>query len=183
MVPPPPSYAIDDVSGIELSARDVSQLDDIFFEASVSKTFASPEARRQFRHRWLGRYLHETGDLAFVLRAPTRDISGYVVGSVDDPAGCERFADVGYFQTIADLTPAYPAHLHINLAERCRGQGLGKRLIAAFVEAARGRGASGVHVVTGAASRNVAFYYANGFAALRTFDFNGGTSVCLGRKI
>lgn len=39
----------------------------------------------------------------------------------------------------------YPAHLHVNLAPGFRGHGLGRRLVETFLDAARKRGAPGVH--------------------------------------
>lgn len=40
---------------------------------------------------------------------------------------------------------AYPAHLHVNVAPDCRGQGIGRQLMERFLAQARHAGASGVH--------------------------------------
>ncbi|MGD9785192.1 MAG: GNAT family N-acetyltransferase [Hyphomicrobiaceae bacterium] len=164
-------------------------LDGIFFEASLTKQFESDEKRRAFRERWLGRYLrrqpmlaHLAFDVATGAGGKER-LVGYVVGAHDDPAASDRYADIGYFPTLAHLTCRYPAHLHINLAAEARGAGVGSALIARFVEDARSGGALGVHVVTGAASRNVAFYMRNGFTDVTLFEWQGTPLRFLGRPL
>ncbi len=62
---------------------------------------------------------------------------------------------------------AFPAHLNINLLPRAQGQGLGRRLIFAVLDAMQQGGASGVHwgvnpLNTGA----VAFYHKLGLTAV-----------------
>ncbi len=44
-------------------------------------------------------------------------------------------------------TQAYPAHLHVNVVEGFRGQGLGRRLVERFIEQARAAGRDGIHVI------------------------------------
>ncbi|MFN0217801.1 MAG: GNAT family N-acetyltransferase [Hyphomicrobium sp.] len=138
-------------------------LDAVFFESSNTKNFESDVARAAFRERWLGRYL--THDPAFVYVALNSDgaVAGYLAGAVDDPALAVRFVDIGYFQTFRDLTRAYPAHLHVNLAPEHRGRGAGARLIDRFLADAKTAGAPGAHVVTSRGTRNVGFYAQNGF--------------------
>ncbi len=46
-----------------------------------------------------------------------------------------------------DLT-RYPAHLHLNIAERWRGRGLGRQLLTAYLEQLRAEGIPGVHLET-----------------------------------
>lgn len=174
-------------SDIAADDRLNAEFDRIFFEASVTKSFASPDARAAFRERWLGRYLSHEPHLAFLAFDGSNDpppaLAGYVVGALEDPARSERYADIGYFPTLADLTRRFPAHLHINLAPHARGQGLGSILIGRFVAEARARRSSGVHVVTGAASRNTRFYKRNGFTYEHRFFWGGGEQVLLGRAL
>lgn len=183
------SGAIDVCRWSEIAASDelVAALDHIFYEASATKSFASPEVRAAFRERWLGRYLvHEPhlAFLAFTGSGHSPDVlAGYVVGALEDPARSERFADIGYFASLADLTRRFPAHLHINLAPHARGRGWGGILIERFVAAARASGSAGVHVVTGAASRNTGFYKRNGFTCEHRFNWGGGEQVFLGRAL
>ncbi len=157
-------------------------LDAIFFEASATKSFASAAERSAFHERWLGRYLAHEPQWAYVARAADGSVAGYLVGSIDDPRH-SRHADVGYFLDFADLTESYPAHLHVNLAPRYRNRGIGADLIAAFAADAAQAGAAGLHVVTGASSRNVRFYERNGFRELARATFNAHNIVFLGRRL
>jgi GNAT superfamily N-acetyltransferase len=130
------------------------EIDAIFFEASNTKSFESEAARAAFRERWLRRYLKSEPQFAYLALAPSAEVAGYLVGSIDDWRSDERFRD---------LTKRFPAHLHVNLAPGFRGLGLGARLIDAFVADLKRASAPGVHVVTNAASANVRFYNRNGF--------------------
>lgn len=69
----------------------------------------------------------------------------------------------------ADLVARYPAHIHMNLRERLRGQRVGTRLLQMWIAQAREAGVSGIHL--GANSGNtggVAFWTRSGFAPLQT---------------
>ena len=62
----------------------------------------------------------------------------------------------------------YPACLHMNLLPDCQGQGVGSRLMGAFLEGLRRRGVGGVHL--GTSDRNhkaVPFYKKMGFKLVR----------------
>jgi GNAT superfamily N-acetyltransferase len=78
---------------------------------------------------------------------------------------------------------AYPAHLHMNLLARLQGRGVGTRLLTAWLEAARLRGAAAVHVATGRSNpRALAFWRAQGFETVLEQAAPGGrTRVWLGR--
>lgn len=158
-------------------------LDAIFFEASNTKLFAGADERAQFRHRWLGRYLVDFPEWAYVARDTCGEVAGYLVACIIDPARDVRFADVGYFAMLAAETARYPAHLHVNVRADCRGAGLGARLIAAFLADARRAAVPGVHVVTGEGARNVGFYLANGFSQVRTFRVGERQLLMLGRDL
>ncbi len=158
---------------IEDRSHLVPEIDEIFFEASATKSFASEADRAAFRERWLGRYLAHYPEEAFVALAPGGTIAGYLVGSLDDPASTPLFSDIAYFADLAQLTARYPAQLHVNLAQPWRGRGIGSRLVAAFVDHAHSAGVPGVHAVTGRGMRNVGFYLSNGFGeagSVRTRD-------------
>lgn len=138
-------------------------IDAVFFEASNTRSFADEAARRAFRERWLGRYLRCDPTFAYLALDGTGSVAGYLVGAIDDPARAERFRDIAYFESFRELTPRFPAHLHVNLAPDFRNRGIGTRLIEAFIADARAAGAPGVHVVTTAEAANVRFYERNGF--------------------
>lgn len=165
----------------------VPRLDDIFFEASATRSFADAAARAEFRWRWLGRYLERDPRLVhFAFLRLGRDgadtLAGYLAGDLDDPARSGRYGDIGYFPLLGEWTARFPAHLHVNVAREARSLGLGSQLVERFVADVAGAGRSGVHVVTGAASRNVAFYRRNGFTAAHEFDWQGTRLVLLGRS-
>jgi GNAT superfamily N-acetyltransferase len=123
-------------------------------------------------------------DVVLLALAAEATVAGYLVGALENPAGQERFADIGYFRgAFAPLMPRYPAHLHINLAAPFRCRGIGARLIARFAEQARQTGAPGMHVVTGKAMRNVRFYERCGFLERAAATLNGSTIVLLGKDL
>jgi GNAT superfamily N-acetyltransferase len=167
-----------------VSTPDISAgLDSVLFGASNVKTFASDDARAEFRERWLGRYLtHEPG-LAWLALSPSGGVAGYVVGSHDDPALNVRFGDIPYFATFKDLTRRFPAHLHVNLQPEARGSGLGSMLVRHFCLDAAQADVAGVHVVTGRGARNVAFYNRNGFHEHGCTGEAGREVVFLGRTL
>jgi GNAT superfamily N-acetyltransferase len=168
-------------SGFSHAIRE--DLDQIFFEASGTRSFPSEVARRAFHDKWLGSYLHMNQEDAFVALTAEGRCAGYVVGALNDPAQDPRHADLSYFGAFAGLTATYPAHLHINVASQYRSVGVGAALVQAFVQHAAARGAPGIHVVTGKGMRNVGFYLRNGFVHLAETEWNGKHVVMLGRRL
>ena len=161
----------------------LAQVEAIFWQTSARTLAAGPE-RDAFRERWLGRYMRGGRDVVLLALAGEDTVAGYLVGALENPAEQERFADVGYFRTdFADLTPRFPAHLHINLASAFRSRGIGAQLIEAFAGHAKRAGAPGVHAVTGKGMRNVGFYTRCGFTERATAPWNGREIVFLGRAL
>ncbi|MFL5814234.1 MAG: GNAT family N-acetyltransferase [Bdellovibrionia bacterium] len=77
------------------------------------------------------------------------------------------------------LRSLYPAHLHINLTEKARGNGTGRKLVETYFEALREKRVCGVHVHCGSAP--VRFYERLGFEILHSVEVRPGVSVyCLG---
>jgi ribosomal protein S18 acetylase RimI-like enzyme len=69
----------------------------------------------------------------------------------------------------ADVVAAYPAHLHIDLQARARGQDLGRALVQRLLTDLRGRGVRGVHLGVDAANHNaIGFYRHLGFREVHT---------------
>jgi GNAT superfamily N-acetyltransferase len=159
-------------------------LDEIFFEASNTKSFADGSTRSAFRERWLGRYLAHWPDLALIAVEPQlRTVAGYIVGCHSDPALDNRFSDLGYVQAFAHLSADFPAHLHVNLAPGMRGKGVGAQLLEAFAAEASRAGCPGVHAVTSRSARNVLFYNRCGFAERGSMSGPAGDIVFLGRRL
>lgn len=81
------------------------------------------------------------------------------------------------------VVEAYPAHLHMNLLERARGHGLGRRLLGAALRHLAALGAGHVHVGAGwTEAGGAAFWQACGFEVLND-DGEGGRVVYLGRAV
>lgn len=129
-------------------------------------------------------------------------VAGYLVGTHDTdrfaghleeqwwPSLRERYsdpvlvlteADRGRIRTImqpernpADLVEQYPAHIHMNLLPRLRGQGVGRALVQRWVSEARAAGVRGIHLGASASNAGgIAFWQKVGFAPLRR---DGGTA-------
>lgn len=69
----------------------------------------------------------------------------------------------------ADLMQRYPAHIHMNLLPRLRGQRIGTRLLQMWIAQARAAGVRGIHL--GANAKNtggMAFWTRSGFTPLQT---------------
>jgi GNAT superfamily N-acetyltransferase len=123
-------------------------------------------------------------------------VAGYIVGTYDtlafadrleaewwpalrqryaDPAGLTP-ADLNRVEAImqphsspANLVADYPAHIHMNLLARLRGQGVGTRLLSAWTDQARQNGVRHIHL--GASRSNeggIAFWTKSGFQALQS---------------
>jgi len=168
------SPAVQRWADIDLSASLIEQLDAIFFEASNTKTFPSEEARAAFRERWLGRYLSQHPQWAYVAVAADGQVAGYLVGALNEASGFDDFAKAAR---------EFPAHLHVNLAPAHRSRGIGAALIDAFAEDAARAGAKGMHIVTSADARNVRFYTRAGFSERARTTVNGSELVFLGRSL
>lgn len=173
------------VRWIDIDDRDrlLPGLDRIFFEASHTKTFETNSERQRFRTRWLGRYLEQYPQWAYIAITPDHSVAGYLVGAHDDPAKTPLFDDIGYFKEMGSLTAQFPAQLHVNLGDVHRGAGWGSRLISAFVADLGRAGVPGVHVVTSKGARNARFYEANSFAERGSITWNGRELVFLGRAL
>jgi GNAT superfamily N-acetyltransferase len=161
------------------SAR--ASIDAIFWE-TVAVAPEGESARAAFYDLWLGQYLRLDLRHVYVAQDQTDAVGGYLVGCWDNPATSPRFETLPYFQTFATACARYPAHLHINLTASWRGKGVGSHLVDAFAAATRAAEIPGLHVVTGSAARNVAFYTRAGFIRIaETENAAGRTIVFFGR--
>jgi GNAT superfamily N-acetyltransferase len=171
------------VRGDRLCPSLVTQIDAIFFATSL-RVFAPGPERDAFRERWLGRYLASGTDVVLLALQTGGQVAGYLVGALENPAEQARFADIGYLRSdFAELCRRFPAHLHINLAQDFRCQGLGGKMVETFAGEARAGGATGMHVVTGAGMRNVGFYRRCGFAEYGRALWNGHDVLFLARGL
>lgn len=85
--------------------------------------------------------------------------------------------ELDFYESVAH---DYPAHLHIDLAERCVGRGGGRLLVETLLERLRADGVAGVVFGVAAANeRAVGFYRHMGFEELSTYDEGGGLTFCM----
>ena len=76
------------------------------------------------------------------------------------------------------IVDRYPAHLHINLLPRLRGQGIGRALLDRWLDAVAALGAKGAHLVVGTRNeRAMRFYRAYGFAEIERLSGPPGAVV------
>lgn len=155
-------------------------------------------------------YVRFEPDLCLVVDDGTREgrVSGYVLGTSDTTAfeqWCERAWWPGVRRrfplhdqppgtpdhrlaglaahprpTPRSVTDRYPAHLHIDLLPHVQGQGLGRRLIEGFLDAAAAGGATGVHL--GVSTTNdtaIGFYARLGFHLVE----HQGDALLMGRRV
>jgi GNAT superfamily N-acetyltransferase len=147
-------------------------------------------------------------DLAFMLDNGSH-VVGYIVGTADTPGFARRFAEE-WLPTVADRFPAptgepstpeevmrsrlyrpertvfpqladYPAHMHIDLLPEYRGGGNGRRLMRAFLTAARTAGAEKAHMTPFNGNTSAwPFYERMGFRPMPLPDM--GDYTCLVRS-
>jgi GNAT superfamily N-acetyltransferase len=103
------------------------------------------------------------------------------------PALRERYAQPAFEPTEADrnriatimrpspnpagIVAAYPAHIHMNLRARLRGQGVGMALLRRWIAQAREAGVKGIHLGAGATNTGgIAFWQKGGFVPLERND-------------
>lgn len=97
------------------------------------------------------------------LRAKYADTTGMTEADRDRIAAIMRPE-----KSPADIVAGYPAHIHMNLLSRLRGQRVGTRLLDMWVEQAKAAGVSGIHLGASASnSGGIAFWTRSGFTPLR----------------
>lgn len=80
----------------------------------------------------------------------------------------------------ADIVARYPAHIHMNLLPRLRGQRIGTALLQRWIEQARAAGVTGIHLGASASNAGgIAFWQRSGFEPIRTVD----TAVWFGMSL
>jgi GNAT superfamily N-acetyltransferase len=140
----------------------LTALERIFFASSLRKSFADAAARATFFNVWTGWYIKQAPQDVLLWRDPDcGDWSGYLTGCRDSAGVTELFEKIPLYDRFCDLFAEFPAHLHVNVDEAQRGQGVGAALVDAFARDCK----TGVHVVTGVEARNRPFYRRCGFTA------------------
>ena len=84
--------------------------------------------------------------------------------------------------TPPQITERYPAHLHLNLAPRIQGQGIGRHLFSNWMAGAVGHGVTAIHIGANRANRRaLAFWSSQRFAFLPDVDHRSARTVWMGR--
>ncbi len=147
-------------------ARLLAQAERIFFDTAYTNSFDSAAAKQAFLKRWFGNYA-ETQPRSFLLAlAPEGDVTGYLAGCTDSFSAESKtiIGDIDYFTpSFCAALKNYPSHFHINVKPGQQGKGIGRMLVARFIEICTSAGSPGIHVVTSTASRAVKFYEGCGF--------------------
>jgi ribosomal protein S18 acetylase RimI-like enzyme len=155
----------------------------------ATRLFRNPEL---LGHVFVGPYLVGQPDLASVV-VDDDGVAGYGLAAADTRA-FEQWTETNWWPTLRadypvrtdgsaeaeliasihapalaadDLLDEYPSHLHLDLVERVRGQGYGRRLIERVLAQLREGGSSGVHFHVASSNANaVEFYRHLGFGEL-----------------
>ncbi len=180
--PPPRIRAYGD---LEAPAPLRRQIEEILLASANPRRVADEGSRAAFLDRWLTRYLEAYPEQVLLALEGAED--GRVLGVLNgclDSAEAEVFRDLHpYYRLFADLYEDYPAHFHVNCHPDHRGQGVGSRLVQAFVARCRDAGLPGVHLVTAPGLRNVGFYRRNGFTEAVERSEAGRSYLFLGRRL
>lgn len=158
-------------------------VEEIFFEASNTQDFESMAARKAFSARWLGRYLELDRDNIFLAVSDDRQLHGYLTGCLESAAAADLYNEFDYFSAFDAHYKTYPAHFHMNVHKHSRDQGVGARLVEAFINYCLENGVPGVHVVTARQTRNVRFYKRCGFEPIATTILKDRELLLLARKL
>ncbi len=166
--------------------RLISEATDIFFETALTKTFDSAAGKDAFFQRWFGHYAEGQPEAFFLATDGNGTVTGYLAGCTDSfsDAASEIIDDISYFTpAFCAALKSYPSHFHINVKPGLQGKGIGRELVARFLNLCEEATSPGVHVVTGASSRAVKFYDACGFRRLQAPAEMGARSAVLVRGL
>jgi GNAT superfamily N-acetyltransferase len=84
------------------------------------------------------------------------------------PADRQRIAMIRHPESNpADIVAQYPAHIHMNLLPRLRGQRVGTGLLQLWVDQARQAGVRGIHLGAGVANTGGVAFWSRNFEQLR----------------
>ena len=161
----------------------LKSLENIFFRTSEKGAALAGDAREEFLYNWAGWYAETVPKYTLLARNKDRPIIGYLVGCLDSHSARVLYDRLFYYKAFTDCYTEYPCHFHVNCDPAFQGLGVGTALVKHFLFIARGDGARGVHLVTGASARNRKFYERMGFAERAHSRLNGNALVLLGKKL
>ncbi|MFL5784963.1 MAG: GNAT family N-acetyltransferase [Bacteriovoracaceae bacterium] len=164
----------------KISAKDLTELKEIFFESSTKKIFKDEAEKEAFYEKYLGHYLTHFPEYVWVAREGR--ILGYMIAApVTKNPGL--YAIQPHLVTFEEYFQDYPAHLHVNFHADARGKGLGSKLFSELEKQLQRLKIRGVHIMTGPDSRNKSFYQRLGFDFEVTLNFQGSPILMMGKKL
>lgn len=157
---------------------------EVFWETAAQTDFVSDTERREFVFKYFG-YYRDCESALFLVARDDIGVCGYICGVARTREHQALYPISDHLPLFDDLYDEYPAHLHINVHARTRGQGIGAKLLRSFEEALAGAtpATSGVHLVTSAGARNVSFYLRNGYTFTVERALGGAGLLFMGKRL
>ncbi len=165
-------------------AKDKENLRKICIE--TSRLPVETEKQRQFLCLLYNDYYSEVEPHnCFVVADENDDAVGYVICAENFKEYSKKFCsfylpeikELGlsyYIQAVTEMTghrlfsKKYPAHLHIDILDKCQGQGLGTKLIKELKQHLKAKGINSVMLSCGASNTGaIKFYKKNGFYVVK----------------
>lgn len=153
---------------------------EIFFESSTKKSFKDDAEKNAFYEKYLGFYLRNYPELAWVAKADR--VLGYVIVAPESH-NPELQKLQPHLQVFDSHFQNYPAHLHINCHHESRGMGVGSKLIAEAEKKLRALHIKGLHIMTDSDAANKSFYKKLGFDFQTELNFHGSTILFMGKSL
>lgn len=158
-------------------------IENVFFESSSKKTFVNADERNAFRFKYLDWYAKHHPELFFLGLDQDQRVHGYICGTPETNSTNDLATLHPWFSIFSHLYLQYPAHLHINCAEKARGSGLGSTLLSVFENTLQAKGIVGVHLVTAPEARNVGFYDKNGYKFSQSATWKETSLLFMGKSL
>ncbi len=158
-------------------------VEEIFFLSTARRNFATEQEKQDFLARWTGYYRESEPEGVFLAMAADGRVAGYLTGCADSKSASRLYRDIPSYSLFEDCFEAFPAHFHINCHPDFRNQGIGTRLVEAYLAQCTRAGLPGVHVVTVPQARNVAFYHRCGMNFSVARGWHGQQLLFLGAQL
>lgn len=185
--------------------KDEKEIINICFETR-SSDLQDLENREVFGLRWAQSYLKFYPEFCFVA-VENEEVIGYILSAPDTKEQEDVYIkniipiikskisqDYKYYEMFTAFIPendllgdkldSYPAHLHINLTEKCRHKGIGSKLMSAMENNLKDKGVEAVHL--GVMKDNRAaynFYKKHGYKTITEHDFGNESIGCFMGKV
>jgi ribosomal protein S18 acetylase RimI-like enzyme len=156
------------------------EITNIFFENTSKKKFENDKQKDDFFNNWLGVYLiNYTSEV--VVADLNNKICGYLAGCSNSILAKTNVGKTILSYTVFDhLFDKFPAHFHINVSKDSQGKGIGKKLVAHYLQILAKKEISGLHIVTSPNQPNIKFYESLGFKIIESRPFKNWELLFMG---